>query len=160
MSLPDPTPFLDYLFAELAADGIDVSPYELDHICYRVATSARYRELRDQLSRHGELLTDKPVNGRPIATFRLREPLPYGERRIEYLELPAPKPGSAYAEGWEHVEFVIGEAPAAFAERYPRIDWDRSGLTKNHNADLRRRYDRGSVKFHRDSLAAVIAAEG
>jgi predicted metalloenzyme YecM len=145
--------------AALAADGITVDAYELDHICYRVATPERYRELRDQLAPYGELLTDNPVNGRPIATFRLATPLRYQERRIHYLELPAPKPGSPYAEGWEHVEFVVDVPLPAFAERYPHVDFDRKGLTKTSNADLRRQYPCGSVKFHRQSLAAVIARE-
>ncbi len=50
LPLPDPTPFLDELTEALAEDGIDVAPYELDHICYRVATPARYKERRAQLS--------------------------------------------------------------------------------------------------------------
>ena len=159
LPLPSPTPFLDELMTALTTDGIDVSTYELDHLCYRVATPERYQELRDQLPQYGELLTDNPVNGRPIATFRLTDPLRYRNRLIHYLELPAPKPGSPYAEGWEHVEFVIDEPLAAFAEHYPHVDFDRSGMAKPRNADLRRRYPCGSVKFHRQSLAAVIAAE-
>lgn len=38
----------------------------------------------------GHLLGETQVNGRPIATFRLHEPVRYQQWRIDALELPAP----------------------------------------------------------------------
>ena len=154
--LGDPAPFLDQVFAALAQDGIDVHAYVLDHICYRVATTARYAELRNALLPLGELLTEKPINGRPIASFKLHQPFVYQNRRIDGLELPSPKPGSPYTEGFEHVEFVVPEGLAAFQARYPHLPFNTKGLHKAINADLRRSYDGFSVKFHEQSLEYVI----
>jgi predicted metalloenzyme YecM len=44
--LGDATPFLKKVFAALKKDNINVSEYELDHICYRVETVERYNELK------------------------------------------------------------------------------------------------------------------
>lgn len=50
MKIPDPSPFLNRLFSYLGDDGIDVSRYVLDHICYRVATALEYSEMCWELS--------------------------------------------------------------------------------------------------------------
>lgn len=175
--LPDPTDFLDRIFAaleelcyfEVPEELIDHStkikvgngqydvPYPLDHICYRVGTQERYRSLKADLLESNELLAETLINGRPIATFRLTEPLVYKDRRIELLELPSPKKGSAYEEGYEHVEFAIGEDPANWLFRYPNLDWDKKGLDKKVNSDLRLKLGKSmSVKFHEHSLDYVI----
>lgn len=154
--LGDPAHFLDRVFAALAQDAIDVSQYELDHICYRVASPGRYEELRAALLPLGELLTEKLINGRPIASFKLHSPLVYQDRKIDGLELPSPKPGSPYPEGYEHVEFVVPEGLEAFQKRYAHLSFDTKGLHKSINADLRRAYEGFSVKFHEQSLEYVI----
>jgi hypothetical protein len=43
------SPFLDNIFENMKTDGIDVSSYELDHICYKVETDERYQELKEAL---------------------------------------------------------------------------------------------------------------
>jgi len=165
--LPSPTPFLNDLFARLTNGDGRLDHLTLDHLCYRVATPERYVELRDGLLAEGhELLAESPINGRSIATFRMAAPFRYDEREIRLLELPEPKPGSPYPEGYEHVEFVTDRPLAAFE------DWltetlgvapeaiDRSGLGKPLNADLRLRPAGGlSVKFHELALDEVIALE-
>lgn len=175
--LPDPTDFLDRIFAALEElcyievpkelidhpttikvdkDQHDI-PYILDHICYRVGTQDRYRELKKTLLKSNELLTETMINGRPIATFRLAEPLVYKNRRIDLLELPSPKKGSAYSEGYEHIEFAIGENPAHLLARYPDLNWDKKGLGKVVNNDLRLNLGDGmNVKFHQYPLDYVI----
>ncbi|MFN9959326.1 MAG: VOC family protein, partial [bacterium] len=84
---------------------------------------AGYRYWRANLHTLGELLAESPIGGRPIATFRLHEPLTYGARTIPLVELPAPKPGSPYTEGWEHLEMV---APLPLNElllEHPHLPW-------------------------------------
>lgn len=157
--IPHPAPFLDRLLHALEAAGIDVSKLGPDHVCYRVATAQRYAELKAWLHTQGTLLSEKDVNGRPIAAFRLHTPWMHGDRRIEVLELPSPKPDSPYAEGFEHVEFVVDEDLRAFAQRHPQVDWDLSDLGKPINADVRVRFGAISAKFHRHSLVDVIAWE-
>jgi hypothetical protein len=159
MPLPDPTPFLQRLFAALQADGIDVAAYELDHLCYRVEHMDRYEAVKAALATQAVLLCEHEIGGRAIATFELHTPIVFHERRIRVIELPAPKAGSPYAEGWEHAEFVVGMHPIDFAARYADLPWDRSGAEKATNADVRLGYAGFSVKFHERSLAEVINAE-
>ncbi|HEX2616701.1 MAG TPA: VOC family protein [Flavobacteriales bacterium] len=149
--------FLDRLFAALDADGLDVSAFELDHVCYRVADQQSYEVVCAQLAAKGELLSATLIAGRPISTFQLHAPLVYRERRIGVIEVPAPKPGSPYPEGFEHAEFVVPEDLRTFIARHPSLAWDLSDLDKPINGDVRLRYDGFSVKFHRQALAYVIA---
>jgi len=153
---PNPTPFLHQIFQHLSEDQINVSHYELDHLCYRVETIERYKELKEACSTIGSLLTETLINGRPISTFKLHEPIHYQGRAIELLELPSPKPGSPYAEGFEHVEFVIDEDLDSFVARYPQLSFDTRGMKKAVNPDVRLAYGPLSVKFHRHNLEYVI----
>jgi len=165
--LPDPATFLTKLFSQLEPQPGALDHLPIDHICYRVAGRARYRELKNWLLAENELLVESLVNGRPIATYRMNQPFRFGDRKIPLLELPMPKPGSPYPEGWEHAEFVTDRTLADFEHWlisdlgiYPD-DIDRSGLGKELNADLRLRLEGGiSVKFHEQSLADVIRIEG
>ncbi len=159
MELPDPSIFLQRLFAALEQDGIAAAPLVLDHVCYRVETAERYAAWRDHLSKNGTLLGEHVIGGRPIATFKLYRPFILQGRAIDVIELPAPKNGSPYAEGYEHAEFVVGEDPQVFAARYPSLNWDLSGAEKKINADVRLGYGGFSVKFHERSLEEVIAEE-
>lgn len=157
--LPDPTPFLQRLFAALAHDGIGTVGLELDHLCYRVADHMAYVRWCAHLSQQGGSLGEHLIGGRPISTFRMQEPFVFQDRSIHVVELPAPKPGSPYPEGWEHAEFVVAEDPQAFAARHPALAWDLSGADKTTNADVRLGYDGFSVKFHERSLEEIISLE-
>ncbi|MFA6548168.1 MAG: VOC family protein [Candidatus Magasanikbacteria bacterium] len=101
------TPFLEKIFQLLEKDGIDVSEYELDHICYRVEINERYNQLKNKFSQLGNLINEEEIGGRPISTFRLNQPIEFAERKINCLELPSPKMNSFYSEGYEHIEFII-----------------------------------------------------
>lgn len=154
--LGSPIPFLDSIFKQLNELKIDVSEYELDHICYRVASIERYQALKKQLFNHGQPLTESLINGRPIATFRLNKPFVYQNRSIYLLELPAPKSNSKYEEGFEHIEFVIKEILTDFQQRHPTVTFDTKGISKKINPDLRVQLKGGSVKFHLHHLEYVI----
>lgn len=164
--LPDHTPFLEQLFVSLEPVPGALSHLQLDHLCYRVATKKQYESLKSQLLKDNELLVESPINGRRIATFRMAAPFRFRQREIWLLELPEPKAGSPYPEGWEHVEFVTDRPLEAFAEwmvnhlSVEAEDIDRSGVGKALNADLRLRLAGGlSVKFHELALDAVIRIE-
>ena len=154
-----PTSFLQKLFAALAECSVDVSGLELDHLCYRVEEQDRFIVLKEQLHANGTLLSESMIGGRPIACYRLHDPFQFEGRHIDVLELPAPKSGSPYPEGYEHAEFVVTEELIAFTQRYPKLAWDLSDIDKAINADVRLRFDGFSVKFHRRALADVIADE-
>ena len=155
----DPAPFLRKLFSVLDENGVDVLRSPLDHLCYRVENDERYQALRNALDREGILLGENQIGGRPIATYRLNKPFLFDGRSIDVLELPAPKPGSPYQEGYEHAEFVVDEDLLAFIQRYPKLAWDISAIGKTINADVRLRFEGYSVKLPRRALAAELAAD-
>lgn len=150
------TPFLDQVFRHLADDNIDVKDKELDHVCYRVETQSRYLELKHQLTQYGALLTETIIGGRPISTFKLHQPYQYQDRKIYCLELPAPKEGSPYSEGYEHVEFVIEQVFEEFMEAYPGLKFKTKGMYKPVNPEISRKYSNLSIKFHHHPIEYVI----
>jgi predicted metalloenzyme YecM len=164
--LPDHQPFLTALLSKIEAQPGSLDHLFMDHICYRVETVEHYESLRDALLINNELLVEGIIGGRRISTFKLTTPLPYNHRQIPLLELPEPKAGSFYAEGFEHVEFVTDRPLPEFIEHLPSLlatsarDFDRKGLSKARNADLRVRLGAGlNVKFHERSLEEVIRRE-
>lgn len=130
-----------------------------DHICYRVETSQRYDEMLVNLAQHADLLGESHVNGRLIATFELPEPIVTGGWTIPYIELPQPKPGSAYEEGLEHAEFVTVGSLVYFESRHSDIPFDHKGMTKAINPELGLKHEGISVKFHELQLGAVVRIE-
>ncbi|WP_273447539.1 VOC family protein [Neolewinella agarilytica] len=166
MPIPSPTPFLEKLLNHLEPTPGFLDQLFLDHLCYRVETVDSYVRLRDGLTTENELLVEGLIGGRRISTFKMKTPFLFRGREIPLLELPEPKDGSFYAEGWEHVEFVTDRPLTDFANWLvaelgivPKAI-DRSGMNKARNADLRLRLPDGlSVKFHEQSLEAVIREE-
>ena len=156
LDLGRPNEFLTNIFRRLEESGIDVSHYELDHICYRVETWERYLELTQVLATKGKLLAETMIGGRPIATFLLEKPFVYKDRIINCLELPSPKDGSPYKEGFEHVEFVIDLPFEEFMEKFPAINFKTKGMEKAVNPDISIKFPEGAVKFHHHTLEYVI----
>lgn len=151
--------FLDSIFDRIEEIGIDVSTFELDHICYRVDTTENYNRFKLLLEESAHLLVESLIKDRPISCFKLREPINYINRTISVIELPAPKSGSAYEEGYEHVEFVIHSSLEEFLDQYPAVKFDVTGMGKKINPDLRVQLGGLSVKFHRQGIEEVIEIE-
>lgn len=152
--------FLDEIFKGLENLKIDVKDRSLDHICYRVSTLEEYTTKKNELLALGILLTEADVNGRPIATFKLNNPINYNSRLIELIELPAPKKNTNYTSGLEHVEFVIDEGLNYWIEKYPNIDFEKSGMNKELNPEIKISINKDiSVKFHPLNLEKVIEIE-
>ena len=140
---------------------VGISPHELammDHICFRVATDERYKQILADLG-GATLLGEAIISGRPIATIELEEPLEAGGWRVPYVEIPAPKPTSPYPEGLEHVEFVVIGGLDKFEMRHSDLDFDRGGMGKDINPELGLRDGDLSVKFHEQPLGAVVRIE-
>lgn len=154
--LASPLAFLQRLFAEMQNVSADFSNLVIDHICYRVETEERYLELKNELSKHGEILTEKPISGRPIATFKFEKPFVFQNQKIYLLELPAPKTGRFYAEGWEHIEMVIEPSFEDFMAQNAHLNFDTKAITKKVNPEVRLTFPSGSVKFHHYPLDYVI----
>ncbi len=154
--LPD---FIDTVLQTLLNDGVDVSLYELDHICYRVASISRYDEVKLMLHTMADQLSEAQISGRSIATFKLYAPILFLERSIWVVEVPSPKLNSRYVEGFEHIEFVIDQSFDAFMEQYAHLTFDVKDMHIKINPDIRLQYDGFSVKFHHASLEDVIRYE-
>jgi predicted metalloenzyme YecM len=154
--LGDATPFLEKLFASLEHEKVDVSKYESDHICYRTETNDRYEELKQKLSEFGTLLTETRIGGRMISTFKLSAPIVFGNRKIWCFELPSPKEGRFYPEGYEHVEFVIDISFKKLMDMYPDVKFDTRAISKDVNSDVSISYEGFAVKFHHNTLEYVI----
>lgn len=162
LMLNDLEPFLLRLFARLEVMRVDVSRFELDHVCYRVADMERYEALRHAWSRYARNFEfhESLVNGRPISVFVLAHPPTVCGRVVPVVELPAPKPGTSFAEGWEHAEFVLDEPFQHFMSRYEELPFDRKSLGKPLNPELGLPLGDGmQVKFHHRPLAEVILLE-
>ncbi|HMN04529.1 MAG TPA: VOC family protein [Flavobacteriales bacterium] len=151
--------FLGQVVVGLVKLGVDLNGLWPDHLCYRVETQERYRQMLDRLRQEAEPLGENIVAGRPIATFRLHQPVRAAGYAVDVLELPAPKAGSSYREGFEHAEFVVPVDLETFMGRHPHLDWDTTGLGKAHNPELRLRLGAANAKFHRTPLADLVASE-
>jgi predicted metalloenzyme YecM len=151
--------------------GIDVTPLVADHVCWRTETMEEYADLVGSLKKenhrknHAKLLIESEIGGRPIATFRLLEEIKCNQdhHTVDIIEIPAPKAGSPYRSGLEHVEFVIGAlnnndnndnknavvvttcplndskhqaALDAFMARHSSIQWNTKAKTKANNPDI------------------------
>jgi predicted metalloenzyme YecM len=59
----------------LAARGIDIAPYALSHLAYRVPEWDQYVHVRTLLERHAVANRENVWNGRPISLILPAEPL-------------------------------------------------------------------------------------
>lgn len=156
--------FCHSLLTEMQLQNFLVDVTEIDHACYRVGTVERYEEVRGQLLQQGTLLSEALINGRPIATFQLKEPVIVTDKQgtswpVGLVELPAPKPGRVYDEGFEHIEAVTSIDLKEFVDRHKTHAFDCAHLAAPINGDVSLHFPAGLVKFHEASLAAVISKE-
>jgi predicted metalloenzyme YecM len=111
--------FLDDVLSRVEEEGFDLDDFvQLDHMCYRTISNENYTQKKAELDKVAKLLVETMVNGRPISTFKLAEPIIHKTWRIDAVELPAPKPDTKYKEGLEHVEFVLYDDIPTFLKKY------------------------------------------
>ncbi len=178
--------FVNAIAAKLKTSeyDIDVSNLQADHVCYRTDSMKQYTELVGALqsaeaSGSFLLLVESEIGGRPIATFKLLQPIEIGSRySIDVVEIPSPKEGSPYDSGLEHIEFVIGDGThtspindeihatvlGAWMQKYPSVAWSTKAYHKECNPDISFKMElcdhgRVSVKFHLMPLEQVIKFE-
>ena len=93
--------------------GGGVDDAEVDYACWRVETGKACRAPCAALQ-DGAERARRPWSAAGVSVSRLREPLDvHAPDRLP--ELPAPKEGSAYATGWEHIEAAPGPTKLARA---------------------------------------------
>ncbi len=148
--------FLEKIFLNLEKDKIDVSDFELDHICYRVETMQEYDELKKELGKTAKLLGEVKVKKRFIASYKLSKPIIFRNRKIWIVEIPQPSEHAFYKSGWQHVEFVMKENFQTFMGKYPQIEFQTGSMGKKINPEIKIEWDDCVVKFHHQSLEYVV----
>jgi predicted metalloenzyme YecM len=106
----------------LAARGIDISEYELSHVCYRVAEWDDYVRVRGLLEGHALANRENVWNGRPISLIVPAEPLEVLDgKTVPLIELIPPVHQRVYKMGLEHLGVVVGDTFDAFVEAHKPV---------------------------------------
>ncbi len=133
---------------------------EIDHVCYRVETQKQFVDMSQVMGQQGVLLSEALVSGRPIATFKCYESTPLIKGfSVQVLEIPSPKPGRFYPEGFEHIEAVVNCSLEAFMKKHVHLGFSTDNYAAKINRDISLKFQNGVVKFHEQSLEKVIEAE-
>lgn len=152
--------FLKQILQEIEAEGFDLSDFvQMDHMCFRVPTLERYELKKNELANMARLLGEAQINGRPIAVFRLNEPVHFQSWRIDTVEIPAPRDGVKTKEGLEHVELVLYDDKAIFLEKYSGKQFEMKAADRGINPEIVYRLPTYTVKFHLLSLPTVVYLE-
>lgn len=165
--------FLAKSLSEAGQLGLDLTPYEIDHFCYRCASLSEYQQIKARMvAGREELLQESMIGGRPISIFLLANPIRYLDWSIPCLELASPKAGRLHKAGLEHIEVVVGTDPAEMhnskellelfvGRHFPQLvaSLDRKAIDKPLNADVSITLDSCSIKFHARPLYEVCRYE-
>ena len=103
----------------LLTRGIDIAPYELSHLAYRVPEWDQYVRVRTQLERHAVATRENVWNGRPISLIVPAKPLEVlDSKAVPLIELIPPVHQRVYKMGLEHLGVVIGDEVDAFSREH------------------------------------------
>lgn len=145
-----------------------------DHISVRCNQNTTAERWHHGFSQCARLLSNKPINGRPISLFELNKPLTLAGLTIDCVELPYPGNKFYRHEGWEHIELVLSCPPAELHARALDRLSDRGLLLKGielkmsnppgageHLANPTLAVSDGliTIKFHPYSIKEIIASE-
>lgn len=133
--------------------------WEIDHTCFRTRSLEHYEETKKVFAAQGKLLVEAPVSGRPIATYELSQGINCSHGVVNLVEVPAPKPGRAVDEGYEHLEVVIDCSFEELMQKNPALNWDDRATSKEVNPELEAKFENFNVKFHHHALNHIIEIE-
>ncbi len=143
----------------LLTRGIDISPYELSHICYRVPEWDQYLRVRSQLERHAISNRENVWNGRPISLIVFDDLEVLDGKRLPMIELIPPVHQRVYKMGCEHIGFVVSEEGFdAFVEEHKPVLTGQQFQGPDSTPDpvYILMEDFTHVKFYRLSLQASV----
>jgi predicted metalloenzyme YecM len=148
----------------IAERGIDIAPYELGHLAFRVPEWDQYVHLRGLLERHATANVEGVWNGRPMSMILLAEPLRVLDgQTIPVIELIPPIHQRVYKMGMEHFGVVVGDEVDAFARTHRPVLTGQQfqgpvpGLNEPYYILFE---DFTHVKFHRRALREVVELQG
>ena len=143
----------------LAERGIDISPYGLSHVCYRVPEWDQYVRVRTQLERHAFANRENVWNGRPISLIVPGEPMEVLDgKAVPLIELIPPVHQRVYKMGLEHLGVVVGDTFDAFVETHKPVLTGQQfqGPASTPDPVYILMEDFTHVKFYRLSLQASV----
>ena len=106
----------------LLARGIDISPYDLSHLAFRVPEWDQYVHVRNLLERHAVANRENLWNGRPISLIVPARPLEVlGGKGVPLIELIPPVHQRVYKMGLEHLGVVVGDTFDAFVDAHKPV---------------------------------------
>lgn len=158
--LGDVHEFLDKAFSHLNEAGVDVSRYEMTHLCYRVATEREFQSKKEELLKVGTLISEVLAEGRPYLVFKLDHPIDHLKHTVSLIALPCPKPNNLYSTGLQHVAFLIKENLSTLLNLYPQIEFDTLELNRTSHPELKLRFAELVVKFHNLTLEDLAQQAG
>jgi predicted metalloenzyme YecM len=137
----------------LLARGIDIRPYALSHLAFRVAEWDHYVHLRTLLERHAIANVENVWNGRPISKIVLATPLEVLEgMSVPLIELIPPVHQRVYRMGLEHMGVVIGDEVDAFSREHRAVLTGQQFQSADNEPYYVLFEDFTHVKFYRRSL--------
>ena len=143
----------------LLARGIDVAPYALSHLAFRVPEWDQYLQVRTRLERYATANHENVWNGRPISLILLAEPLEVLDGKVvPLIELIPPVHQRVYKMGLEHLGVVVGDTFDAFVETHKPVLTGQQFQGPNSIPDpvYILFEDFTHVKFYRLSLQASV----
>jgi hypothetical protein len=155
--------FVEQQRDRLLARGIDIAPYALSHLAFRVPEWDQYVRVRTQLERHASANSESVWNGRPISIIVLSEPLEVLDGKVvPDIELIPPVHQRVYKMGLEHLGVVVGDTFDLFVEAHkPVLTGPQfQGPSSNPDPVYILFEDFTHVKFYRDSLRAAVVLQG
>jgi predicted metalloenzyme YecM len=155
-------------FAALQRDrlltrGIDIAPFELSHLAFRVPEWDQYVHVRTLLERHAIANRENVWNGRPISLIVLAQPLEVLDGKVvPLIELIPPVHQRVYKMGLEHLGVVVGDTFDSFVEAHKPVLTGQQFQGPNSTPDpvYILFEDFTHVKFYRLSLRASIELDG
>lgn len=145
----------------LLARGIDIAPYALSHLAFRVSEWDQYVHIRTLLERHASANRENVWNGRPISILVLKEPLEVLDGKVvQDIELIPPVHQRVYKMGLEHLGVVVGDGFDEFSRKYRPALTGQQFQSETVEPVYVLFEDFTHVKFYRYSLRAGIELEG
>lgn len=145
----------------LLARGIDIAPYELGHLAFRVPEWDQYVHVRTLLERHAVANMENVWNGRPMSLILLAEPLRVLDgKAIPLIELIPPVHQRVYKMGMEHFGVVVGDDVDAFSRTHREVLTGQQFQNRWNEPYYILFEDFTHVKFHRRPLREVVELQG
>lgn len=144
----------------LLARGIDIAPYALSHLAFRVPEWDQYVHVRTLLEGHARANRESVWNGRPISLIVLAEPIEVLEGKlVTNIELIPPVHQRVYKMGLEHLGVEVGDTVDEFSRIHREVLTGQQFQSANVEPYYVLFEDFTHVKFYRVGFFDVVARE-